>query len=89
MRIDNKGSMDMKDVYQFTPPPSESSHVPFSNIGTFHGSDIKYKRDWNKCPKCGGLGRVFKRVEKRPGKLAHTKRLVKCECQNKKSSGKT
>ena len=76
MRIDNQGSMSLNDVYRYTKPPDEVTHKGDSEFGLFHGSDIKWKRDFSICPICGGVGRYFKRRKM-------SSRMVICDCQRK------
>jgi hypothetical protein len=74
MRITKGPEIPKTDVFNKQPPVSEEDHGhAFGDIGTFNGSDIKFKRDWDKCPDCGGTGRKWL-------KRRRSSRLVTCEC---------
>lgn len=84
--IHNEGEMDANEIFNWQPPIPESEHSHATPMGSFNGTDIKRKRDYTKCVKCGGTGRYFKNIEI-CGKKKYTKRQIKCECKYGKNIG--
>ena len=75
MKIHKGPPIHRDEIYKPQPPVEYGDNsVEMGGLGTFHGSDIKYKRDYNKCPKCGGVGRKWVVTGEK-------QRLINCECE--------
>jgi hypothetical protein len=63
-----------KEIYTYHPPLRPEEHGGATEIGSFHGSDIKFDRDFKKCKDCGGTGTKW--VKRR-----RSSRLTECGCK--------